>query len=158
MIQKNKVVTLKYTLKDEDGEVIDSSTEQEPMAYIHGIGNIIPGLEAALDGKGEGENVQVKLAPTEGFGERDESLLKAVPRQAFPVEDLQPGMQFQAQGEEGPEIITVMQVQDDQVVVDGNHPLAGMSLDFDVTVLGVRDASEEELAHGHVHGPGGHQH
>lgn len=158
-IANQKVVTLRYRLTDNDGEVIDESTDAEPLAYIHGAGGIIPGLEAALQGKKAGDSMKVTVSPGQAFGERDESLLRAVPRGAFEgVNDLQVGMQFQTDAGEGMEVVTVINIDGDQVTIDGNHPLAGVTLNFDVTVLGVRDATGEELAHGHVHGPGGHHH
>lgn len=158
-IANQKVVTLRYRLTDNDGEVIDESTDAEPLAYIHGAGGIIPGLEAALQGKKVGDSMKVTVSPGQAFGERDESLLRAVPRGAFEgVNDLQVGMQFQTDAGEGMEVVTVINIDGDQVTIDGNHPLAGVTLNFDVTVLGVRDATGEELAHGHVHGPGGHHH
>ena len=157
-ISKHKVVSMDYTLTDDQGTVIDTSKGREPLAYIQGIGNIIPGLEAALEGRTEGESVTVRVEPEQGYGERDETLLRVVPRNLFDVEEVQAGMQFHAQSEEGTEVVTVVGVTDEEVTVDSNHPLAGVALNFDVTIVEVRDASEEELSHGHVHGPGGHDH
>ncbi|MBX7056535.1 MAG: peptidylprolyl isomerase [Leptospirales bacterium] len=158
-IAANKVVTLRYRLTDNDGDLIDESTDAEPMAYIHGMGNIIPGLESALNGKGRGDSMKVTVPPAEGFGERDESLMRNVPRKAFDgVDDLQVGMQFQTDGGEGMEVVTVVGMEGDQITIDGNHPLAGVTLTFDLTILEVRDATKEEISHGHVHGPGGHHH
>lgn len=157
-ISKHKVVTMDYTLTDEKGNTIDTSDGREPLAYIHGVGGIIPGLEAALEGRNPGEQLQVKVAPEDGYGDRDESLLQVVPRDRFDVEDVNVGMQFHAQSEGGVSVVTVVAVTDEEVTVDANHPLAGVTLNFDVEVKEVRDATEEELAHGHVHGPGGHEH
>jgi FKBP-type peptidyl-prolyl cis-trans isomerase SlyD len=157
-ISKHKVVSMDYTLTDDQGTVIDTSKGREPLAYIQGIGNIIPGLEAALEGRTEGESVTVRVEPEQGYGERDETLLRVVPRNLFDVEEIQAGMQFHAQSEQGTEVVTVIGVTDEEVTVDSNHPLAGVALNFDVTIVEVRDASEEELSHGHVHGPGGHDH
>jgi len=157
-ISKHKVVSMDYTLTDDQGTVIDTSKGREPLAYIQGIGNIIPGLEAALEGRTEGESVAVRVEPEQGYGERDETLLRVVPRNLFDVEEIQAGMQFHAQSEQGTEVVTVVSVTDEEVSVDSNHPLAGVALNFDVTIVEVRDASEEELSHGHVHGPGGHDH
>lgn len=157
-ISKHKVVTMDYTLTDEQGTTIDTSEGREPLAYIHGVGNIIPGLEAALEGRSAGEQLQVKIAPEDGYGDRDESLLQVVPRDRFDVEDVNVGMQFHAQSDDGVNVVTVVAVTDQDVTVDANHPLAGVTLNFDVEVKEVRDATEEELAHGHVHGPGGHEH
>lgn len=158
-ISKNKVVTLKYRLTDDDGDLIDESTEAEPMAYIHGVGNLIPGLEAALEGKQKGDALKVTVNPDEGFGDRNDELTRVVSRNVFDfVEELEVGMQFQTDGGQGMEVVTIVGIEGDQVTVDGNHPLAGVTLSFDVAVLDVRDATQEELSHGHVHGPGGHHH
>ena len=155
-VAKNKVVSIHYTLKDDAGEVIDSSEGHEPMLYLHGFENIVPGLEAALEGKQAGENVQVSISPVEGYGERDDSMQQVVPREAFQgVDNLEAGMQFRAETEDGHHIVTVTAVEGDEVTVDGNHPLAGETLNFDVTIVEVRDATPEELEHGQVHGPGG---
>jgi FKBP-type peptidyl-prolyl cis-trans isomerase SlyD len=160
LVDADKVVLIHYTLTDDAGEVLDSSAGREPLAYLHGKGNIIPGLENALAGKKVGEKLNVKVEPAQGYGERDEQLVQAVPRQAFEsVGEVNPGMQFQAQTPQGEtRIVTVTQVADDLVTVDANHPLAGTHLTFDVEVTEVRDATPEELEHGHVHGPGGHSH
>jgi FKBP-type peptidyl-prolyl cis-trans isomerase SlyD len=157
--KQDKVVTIHYTLTDKDGEVLDSSVGEEPLSYLHGRGNIIIGLEKALDGKKAGEKLQVTVAPEEAYGEKNESLVMQVPRAAFKdIEDLQPGMRFQIQGNEGVQVVTVTDIAETEVTVDGNHPLAGEELTFDVEVTDVREATEEELSHGHVHGPGGHHH
>lgn len=159
-VAKHKVVTIDYTVKDTAGDVIDSSDGGEPLAYIHGTGNLIPGLESALEGKSEGDSVNASIPPEQAYGERDEDLVQAVPRELFQTgeQELHPGMRFQAQSDEGPQVVTVVEVGDEEVTVDANHPLAGATLNFDVTVVGVRDATSEELDHGHVHGPGGHHH
>jgi FKBP-type peptidyl-prolyl cis-trans isomerase SlyD len=160
LIAQDKVVLIHYTLTDEAGKVLDSSSGGDPLAYIHGQGNIIPGLEKALEGQEPGATLNVRVEPAEGYGERDDSLVQQVPRRAFGgVKDVQPGMQFHAQTSQGQaRVVTVTHVQGDMVTVDGNHPLAGEVLNFDVEVTDVRDATEEELEHGHVHGPGGHHH
>jgi FKBP-type peptidyl-prolyl cis-trans isomerase SlyD len=157
-IANRKVVTLDYTLTDEAGEVLDSSKGQEPLVYLHGAGNIIPGLEAALEGKEEGAALQVKIAPDDGYGERDEELVKEIPRDRFPPGEVEVGMTFHAEGPQGSRIVTVVEVSPESVTVDANHPLAGVTLAFDVKVLAVRDATLEELKHGHVHGADGHDH
>ena len=158
-IGKNRVVTLNYTLRDEQGTVIDTSTGRAPLAYLHGKGNIIPGLEEALDGKAAGDTLDVTVAPERAYGLRDERLVQIVPRGKFgEVEGLQPGMQVRANGPQGPRIVTVVRVDPDFVTVDGNHPLAGRTLHFAVEVAEVRKATHEEVSHGHVHGPGGHHH
>ncbi len=159
-VAQDKVVLIHYTLKNDAGAVIDSSSGGQPLAYIHGQGNIIPGLEKALEGKTTGDKVNVKVDPAEGYGVRDDSLVQQVPRRAFGgVSNIQPGMQFHAQTSQGhTRVVTVTGVKGDMVTVDGNHPLAGENLNFDVEITEVRDATEEELEHGHVHGPGGHHH
>lgn len=155
-IEKDKVVSIDYTLTDAESEVIDSSEGGAPLAYLHGNGNLVPGLEKALEGKTTGDSVQVSIPPEEGYGLRDERKMGEVPRSAFAgVPDVQPGMQFQARGPNGTELVTVVAVGNDTVVVDGNHPLAGETLNFDVTVRDVRDATAQELEHGHAHGAGG---
>jgi FKBP-type peptidyl-prolyl cis-trans isomerase SlyD len=158
-IAVNCVAYIHYTLKDDSGAVIDSSAGGEPLAYLHGAGNIVPGLEKALDGKQAGEKLSVKVAPEEGYGVRDEALVQQVPRRSFQgVRDLKAGMQFQAQTAQGPVAVTVTKVQGDMITVDGNHALAGVTLNFEVEVAKVREATAEELMHGHVHGAGGHHH
>ncbi|MGM0593898.1 MAG: FKBP-type peptidyl-prolyl cis-trans isomerase [Pseudomonadota bacterium] len=153
-ISANKVVSIDYTLTNSEGTVIDTSKGRGPLAYLQGHSNIIPGLEKELEGKSTGDALQVTVSPEEGYGERDDSLTQAVPRQMFEnADEIQVGMQFQTQTEQGPHIVTVINVDDENVTVDANHPLAGQTLNFDVSVVEVRDASEEELSHGHVHGP-----
>jgi FKBP-type peptidyl-prolyl cis-trans isomerase SlyD len=160
LVAQDKVVLIHYTLRNDAGSVLDSSAGGDPLAYIHGQGNIIPGLEKALEGKQKGDKVNVRVEPAEGYGVRDDSLLQKVPRRAFgSVAKIEPGMQFHAQTSQGhTRVVTVTHVQGDMVTVDGNHPLAGENLHFDVEITEVRDATEEEQAHGHVHGPGGHHH
>ena len=157
-IAKHTVATIDYTLTDTDRNVIDTSEGGEPLSYIHGTGSIIPGLEDALAGKGPGDTVNVSVPPAQGYGERDDSLLKVVPRDRFETDEIEVGMQFHTSGDDGHQVITVVEVTDENVTIDGNHPLAGMTLNFDVKVVGVRDATKEELDHGHAHGPGGHDH
>jgi FKBP-type peptidyl-prolyl cis-trans isomerase SlyD len=158
-IGDQKVVTLHYTLTDNDGKVIDKS-EDGSFAYLHGASNIIPGLEDALTGKSAGEEMSVSVSPEQAYGVRDESMLQQVPKNMFEdASQIAVGTQFHAQGPNGEMlVVTVMEVQDEHVVVDGNHPLAGVELNFDVKIIDVRDASEEEVEHGHVHAPGGHHH
>ncbi|HVT37280.1 MAG TPA: peptidylprolyl isomerase [Nevskiaceae bacterium] len=158
-IENQRVVLMHYTLTNDAGEVLDSSRGGEPLAYLHGSGNIIPGLENALAGKQAGDKVQVKVAPAEGYGERNPELVQQLPRRAFKgVGDLRVGMQLQAQSEHGMRVITVTKIAGDMVTVDGNHALAGVPLNFDVEITEVRAATAEEMSHGHVHGPGGHHH
>ena len=158
-IANQKVVSIHYTLTNESGETLDSSRGHEPLAYMHGMGNLIPGLEKALEGKQAGDKVKVKVAPEEGYGQRDDSLIQAVPRRMFKgMGDLQVGMRLQAQGEHGVRVVRITHLAGDMVTVDGNHELAGQPLNFDVEITEVRDATAEEMEHGHVHGPGGHHH
>lgn len=159
-ISKHKVVTMEYTLTDAEGSIIDESKGDEAFAYIQGIGSIISGLEKALEGKTVGESVQVSIAPEEAYGVRDDELMTEVPLDRFESpEMIEPGMQFHTQSPEGAvRVVTVVSVQDDVVTVDGNHPLAGVTLNFSVNIKDVRDATEEELEHGHAHGEGGHHH
>lgn len=158
-IAKNKVAVIEYTLKNNDGEVLDTSEGGEPMAYIQGVGNLIPGLEDALEGKAVGDDVQVTIPPEKAYGVQNDDLVQVVERGVFQgVDDLQVGMQFQAQSDDGVQVIWIAKIEGDEVTIDGNHPLAGETLNFDVKVVEVRDASAEELDHGHVHGPGGHHH
>lgn len=158
-IEEKKVVGIHYTLKNDSGETLDSSQGANPLMFIFGIGMLIPGLEAALKGKGKGDSLQVTIPPKDAYGENDPGLTQTVPKAQFDNgEEIKVGMQFQVETEQGLLIVTVVEVKDDEVTIDGNHPLAGMNLHFDVTVEEVRDATQEELDHGHVHGPGGHQH
>ena len=159
-IAQDKVVLFHYTLTNDAGEVLDSSDGGEPLAYLHGQGNIVAGLEKALDGRTAGEKLSVRVEPAEGYGLRAAALVKQVPRRSFgSAGNIKPGMQFQAQLERGQtRVVTVTAVKGDMVTVDGNHPLAGQSLNFAVEITEVRDATSEELEHGHVHGPGGHHH
>lgn len=158
-IEKNKVVSMHYTLKNGDGEVIDSSAGKDPLAFIHGLGMIIPGLEKELDGKTTGDKLNVEVEPAEAYGDRDDNLIQKVPREQFEgAGDIQKGMQFQVETQMGPLVVVVVDVDDKEVTIDGNHPLAGVKLFFEVEVTEVRDATPEELDHGHVHGPGGHDH
>ena len=157
-IEKDKVAKIHYKLTNDQGDVVDTSEGREPLEYLHGHGNIVAGLENALSGKEEGESVKVSVSPEEGYGQQDDSLVIDVPREHLPVEDIQAGMRFSAETPAGMRLFTVQEVGDDIVKLDGNHPLAGQNLHFEVDVVGVRDAEPEEISHGHVHGPGGHAH
>lgn len=158
-IAENAVASFHYTLTDDAGQVIDSSSGREPLTYLHGSGQIVPGLEKAMEGRQAGDKFNADVSPEEGYGVHHAELLQEVPREAFQgVEDIQPGMQFQGRGPQGAINVTVTRVADGKVFIDGNHPLAGQTLHFDVEVTGVRPASAEELQHGHVHGEGGHHH
>lgn len=152
-IEGKCVVSIHYTLTNGAGEQMDSSSGGDPLKYLHGASNIVPGLEAALNGKAAGDNLKVVVKPEDAYGEVNPSLIQKVPRAAFEgVEDIRPGMQFQAQGPDGQvQLITVVEIEGEEVTVNGNHPLAGEELHFDVTVEDVRAATEEEVAHGHVH-------
>ncbi|GAA4417845.1 peptidylprolyl isomerase [Nibrella viscosa] len=152
-ISKHKVAGINYTLRDNDGNVLDSSEGRDPLYYLHGEGNLIPGMEEGLEGKEEGDKFELKVSPDKGYGDRDPELVQEVPRSAFGTQEVRPGMQFQANHGQ---VVTVTQVGSDQVTIDANHPLAGQELNFDVEVIEVRDATPEEIAHGHVHGPDGH--
>ncbi len=158
-ITADRVVSIHYTLKDDGGEVLDSSVGGEPLAYIQGHGNLVAGLEKALEGKQDGTSVTVVVPPAEGYGIRDESLIQRVPRRSLQgAGDIKKGMQFQARTEDGMRLFTVTAIIGDMVTLDGNHPLADQNLHFDVQIVGVREATSEELEHGHVHGAGGHHH
>jgi FKBP-type peptidyl-prolyl cis-trans isomerase SlyD len=158
-VAQNAVVVIDYTLKDNGGEVIDSSEGAGPLAYLHGAGNIVEGLEEALEGKEAGAEVLASIEPAKAYGERHEDMKQEVPKELFGgVENIEAGMQFQSETDQGPVLVTVVEVTDEIVTVDGNHPLAGVHLNFDVTIREVREATAEELEHGHVHGEGGHQH
>jgi len=157
-IAKHTVVSIDYTLTDDKGEVLDSSKGREPLAYIQGTGSIVEGLEEALEGKEKGASLKVSVSPAKGYGERDASLTQKVPRAMFDVEKIEPGMRFHAESDHGQRVVTVTAVDAEHVTVDANHPLAGQTLNFEVNVVDVRKASEQELSHGHVHGAHGHDH
>lgn len=158
-IADKTVVSIHYTLTNADGETLDSSVGQDPLVYLHGSNNIIAGLEAALLGKSAGDSLQVSVEAAEGYGELREELIQEVDRSAFEgVDEIDVGMQFMAQTPWGEQPVTVVKVEGENITLDGNHPLAGQVLNFDVEVVEVRAASAEELDHGHVHGAGGHHH
>jgi FKBP-type peptidyl-prolyl cis-trans isomerase SlyD len=158
-IAENAVALFHYTLTNDAGDVLDSSRGREPLAYLHGAGNIVPGLEEAMAGKQVGDAFKVDVAPEDGYGLHHEGLVQDVPRDAFQgVDEIEPGMSFQAQTPQGVHSVTVTRVTLEHVTVDGNHPLAGQTLHFDVEITQVRAATAEELQHGHVHGAGGHHH
>ncbi len=158
-IESNSVVTLHYVLKDNEGTIIDQS-DDDSFLYLHGAMNIIPGLENALAGKSAGDELSIKVAPEDGYGLKEEERIQEVPKDMFEgAEQIEPGVQFHAQSPDGQAVVvTVVEVKDDVVVIDGNHALAGVDLNFDVKIVDVREASEEEVEHGHVHGPHGHAH
>lgn len=158
-IAANSVVTLNYTLTDNDGEIIDQAMDGS-FVYLHGAENIIPGLERELADKVAGDKLSVKVAPVDGYGERDDRRVEDVPREMFPEEDeIIPGTVFHAEGPNGETItVTVIEVGEETVKIDSNHALAGIELNFEVEVVAVREAQQVEIEHGHVHGPEGHHH
>ena len=152
MIQEKMVVTIDYTVRDDSNEVIDSSEGRQPLVYLHGAQNIVPGLEKALDGMKTGEDFEAIVEPADAYGVYNPDMVQAVPREAFQgVDNIEPGMAFSSQGEQGPFQVVVTEVSDDSVTVDANHPLAGKRLTFNGTVRDVREATAEEISHGHVH-------
>lgn len=157
-IAMNTVVSMTYELRDSEGNVLESSAE--PVSYLHGgYDNIFPRVEEEMHGKSVGDSIEVSLDPADAFGDYDEELVQIEPASAFPTKDLKVGMQFEGEDESGEIILyTVTDIQDGKVVVDGNHPWAGERVLFKATVTAVREAGQEEMAHGHVHGPGGHHH
>ncbi len=159
-IGKHKVVEFHYTVSDAaTKEQLDSSKDSEPLTYLHGANNIIPGLEAELDGKSVGDEFEVTIAAADAHGEYSDDRVQVVPISAFEgVEKIEPGVMVAAETEQGAIEMIITDVNGDQVTVDANHPLAGRSLTFQVSVELIRDASAEEIDHGHAHGPGGHQH
>ncbi len=157
-IANNHVVSFHYTLTNAEGEQLDKSQDQ-PLVYLQGAGNIIPGLEKAMEGKTVGEKFSVTIPAAEAYGEYNTDLVQEVPLQMFQgVENVEPGMQFQAQTDDGVQIVTIKAIEGENAIVDANFPLAGQDLTFDVEITDIREASAEELDHGHVHGAGGHHH
>ena len=157
-VAQNAVVLIHYTLTDDKGEKLDSS-DGTPLAYLHGNGNLIPGLERELEGKSAGDKLSVKIAAADAYGEYDKALVQRIPRRALKgVGNIHVGMQLHTQSAHGVRAVTVTQIVGDMVTIDANHPLAGQNLNFDVESAEVRTATQEELAHCHVHGPCGHDH
>jgi len=153
------VVTIHYTLKNDEGAVLDSSSGGEPLAYIQGHGNLVTGLEKALEGQQEGAALAVVVSPQDGYGVHDAALIQRVPKRSLQGSgEIKKGMQFQARTDDGMRLFTVTAVVGDMITLDGNHPLADQTLHFEVQIVGVRAATAEELEHGHVHGAGGHHH
>lgn len=154
-IAKDSVVSIHYTLRDDNGKIIDSSSGKDPLLYLHGRGNLIIGMEEGLEGKSSGDQLDLKIAPEKGYGEKNEKLIQKVPLTAFGDQKVDRGMQFNTQNGQ---VVTITDVGNDSVTVDGNHPLAGVGLNFEVEVINIRQATPEEIEHGHVHGTGGHAH
>ncbi|MDT8409816.1 MAG: peptidylprolyl isomerase [Wenzhouxiangellaceae bacterium] len=152
-VSPDTVVKIDYTLTDSDGEVIDTSEGREPLAYLHGHGNIVPGLEKALEGAAEGQEVKAVVEPEEGYGPHRQELVQEVSMEAFAgMDNVEPGMKFNAESAQGPLVVKVTKVEGEQVTIDANHELAGKELNFDVKVRDVREARPEELEQGQVAG------
>jgi len=158
-VADNMAVSIHYTLTNDEGEVIDSSIGGSPLAYLHGAGNIISGLEKALHGKAEGEQFTVRIEADDAYGDFMEDRVQIIPREMFEgVDVLEVGMQFHADVSSGPGVVTIVEIDGDDITIDGNHPLAGVPLTFNVEIVEIRPASKEEMDHGHIHGEGGHHH
>lgn len=157
-ITQNSVAMFEYVLKNPAGEQLDAS-EGQPLAYLHGHGNIIAGLESQMEGKTVGDKFVAQVVAAEGYGEVQEELIQTVPKEMFQgVDTLEVGMRFEAQSEHGTHSVEIKAIEGNEVTVDGNHPLAGVDLTFDIEITGVREATQEEIDHGHAHGIGGHHH
>ena len=156
-ISTNSVVTINYTLKNDQGETLDESQDNS-FLYLHGAGGIIPGLEGQLEGKSAGDEFSAHIEPEDGYGVRDDSMVQVVQREMFEADHpIEEGIQFHAESPEGDMLtVTVTKIEGDEITVDGNHPLAGIALNFDIKIAEIREASAEEIEHGHVHGPEGH--
>lgn len=156
-VANNMAVSIHYTLTNDEGEVIDSSIGSDALVYLHGKGNIISGLERELAGKAVGEQFTVRILAEDAYGEFMPERVQVIPRSMFEgIDHLEVGMQFHADVSEGPGIVSIVDIDGDDITIDGNHPLAGMPLTFDVEIVDIRPATNEELDHGHVHGPGCH--
>ncbi|MBA2115652.1 FKBP-type peptidyl-prolyl cis-trans isomerase [Bremerella alba] len=154
-VAKNTVVSITYTLKDSDGNLLDSTDASDPLAYLHGVGNLISGMEKALDDRDSGETFQVIIPPEDGYGKFDDDLVWELEKSQFAeMGEIEEGTQFVLETEDDQVLVTVVDIREDMVIVDGNHELADETLHFDITVVEVRDATPEELEHGHAHGPG----
>ncbi len=158
-VAKDLVVSLAYQVRTEDGVLVDESPANAPLDYLHGHGSLISGLEKALENHEAGDKFDVNIPANDAYGQYDDNLVQRVPKDVFVgVDELQVGMRFLAETDQGPVPVEITEVGDDHVVVDGNHMLAGQNLSFNVEVIAIREATEEELAHGHVHGANGHDH
>jgi FKBP-type peptidyl-prolyl cis-trans isomerase SlyD len=157
-VKKNSVVSIFYVLKDDKGQILDQNEANQPLVYLHGCGQLLPALESKMEGAKSGDKIVAAIEAKNGYGEYDKELVFEVKRSDFPADEtLEPGMQFHAHNEDGTEVITIVKIEGDKVTVDANHPLAGQGLNFDVTITDVREATPQELEHGHVHGDG-HDH
>lgn len=155
-IATNKVASIHFTLKNAQGEVLDSSIGDQPLSYLQGHQNMVPGLENALEGKTTGDKLSVVVIAQEAYGEKDPALIQELPREMFNgIDNIEVGMEFHAETDNGPQVVEVVDVDGDTITIDGNHPFAGEDLHFEVEIMDVRDATENELQHGHVHGAGG---
>ena len=159
-IEQNKVVMMHYKLTDKDGVVIDTSEGRDPLAYIQGIGALVPGLESEIEGKAKGDKFSAIVQPEDAYGNRDEQLVRVVPKSGFQgEEEMHVGMQVQIDtGEQGMAIATLTAIDGEDITLDLNHPLSDMELHFAIEITDVREATTDEIAHGHVHGEGGHHH
>ncbi len=158
-VVKNSVVTINYTLTNNNGEVLDSSKANGPLAYLHGHDNIIPGLEKEMEGKTKGDKFKTTILPKDGYGDIRSDMVQNVPKSQFEEgEKLEIGMQFQVQAGEETLIVAIKEINDDTVTLDGNHPLAGQTLHFEVEINEIREATKDELEHGHIHGESCHHH
>ncbi|HET6336250.1 MAG TPA: peptidylprolyl isomerase [Polyangiales bacterium] len=157
-VSAQHVISIDYTLTDDQGRTLDTSQGREPLAYLHGAGNIVPGLEKALEGQEVGATLEVSVTPEEGYGQYEAGLVRNVPVRKLPEGRAQAGQRLRLDTSAGPRIFTVKSIKGDYARLDGNHPLAGQTLNFKVTIVSVREPTAEELAHGHVHGAGGHAH
>lgn len=159
-VADNHVVGIEYTLKDGKGEVLDTNEGADPLLYIQGLGQIVSGLEKALAGRSQGDKVEVKVVAAEGYGEFDDELIQRVPRKEFKdMEPLEEGMEIVVEDEDGEDqVMTITEMTDGEVTLDGNHPLAGQDLHFKVSITSIRVATKDEIEHGHAHGEGGHHH
>ena len=156
-VADNMAVSIHYTLTNDDGELLDSSVGDDVLVYLHGRENIISGLENALHGKTVGDKFNVRIAPEDAYGELMEEMIQVISRDMFEgIDNIEVGMQFHADVSSGSGVVTVVNIEDDDITIDGNHPLAGLALTFDVEVIDIRPATEDEAAHGHIHGAGCH--
>jgi FKBP-type peptidyl-prolyl cis-trans isomerase SlyD len=156
-VADNMAVSIHYTLTNDDGEVLDSSIGDEALLYLHGGGNIISGLEKALHGKAAGDKFNVRIAAEDAYGELMDEMVQVISREMFEgIDNIEVGMQFHADVSYGTGVVSVVNIEGDDITIDGNHPLAGLALTFDVEVIDVRAATQEEMAHGHIHGAGCH--